>query len=95
MQPGDYFKTNTVADAGSATSTKSDQLQDIKGFVLLPCTICEALSDGHLTSSSEHHPELVTFQHEVEATLGAQMEGRGGGGYQHVSPPHCRQQTVN
>ena len=66
-----------------------------KGFVLLPCTICEALSDGHLTSSSEHHPELVTLQHKVEATLGAQVEGRGGGGYQHVSPPHCRHMTVN
>merc|ERR1712080_681116 len=52
-----------------------------------PCTICEALGDGHLTGAPQHHPQLVTFQHEVEPTLGTQVERRGGGGYQHVSSP--------
>ena len=59
----------------------------------LPCTICEALSDGHLTGPSEHHPQLVALQHEVEAALCSQVEGGGGGGDQHVSSPHCRHQA--
>ena len=42
----------------------------------LPRAIGEPLSDCHLTSSPEHHPQLVTLQHKVEATGGSQVQGR-------------------
>ena len=54
---------------------------------VLPCTICEALGNGHLTGPSQHYPQLVTFKHKVHPTLGPQVERGRGGGYEHVATP--------
>ena len=54
----------------------------------IPGPICQPLGHGHLTRPPEHHSQLVALEDKVDATRGSQVQGRGGGGYEHVPLSH-------
>ena len=54
----------------------------------IPGPICQPLGHSHLTRPPQHHPQLVALEDKVDATRGAEVQRRGGGGDEHVPLAH-------